>query len=68
MKEIPLDNGRFAKVDDEDYEWLSKYNWYAYYDPVKGQTYAAHDRPDGKRVLMHDCLMGFDSLEDESWN
>ena len=68
MKEIPLGNGRFAKVDDEDYEWLSKYEWYAYFDPQKGQTYAAHDRPDGRRVFMHDVIVGIDSLEDESWN
>ncbi len=25
MKEIPLGNGLNAKVDDEDYEWLSQY-------------------------------------------
>ena len=31
MKEIPLGNGLNAKVDDEDYEWLSRYSWYAYY-------------------------------------
>ncbi len=68
MKEIPLDNGQFAKVDDEDYEWLSQYKWYAYYDPQRGQTYAAHDRPDGKRVYMQDVIMGLDTLEDESWN
>jgi len=48
MKEIPLApqgvlwrNGLKTKVDadthasdrrDEDYEWLSRYSWYAYYD------------------------------------
>ncbi len=68
MKEIPLDNGQSAIVDDEDYEWLSAYSWYAYYDSARQMTYAAHDRPDGKRVFMHDVIMGFDTLEDESWN
>ncbi len=68
MKEIPLDNGQFAKVDDEDYEKLSRYKWYAYYDPERKMTYAAHDRPDGSRVLMHDVIMGIDTLEDESSN
>ena len=68
MKQIPLDDGQFAKVDDEDYECLSKYKWYAYYDPKRRMTYAAHDRPDGKRVLMHDVIMGIDSLEDEPSN
>jgi hypothetical protein len=27
MKEIPLGNGLNAKVDDEDYEWLSRYKF-----------------------------------------
>jgi hypothetical protein len=44
MKEIPLGNGQFTKVDDEDYEWLNQYKWYAY--TVGGKTFAAHDRPD----------------------
>jgi len=68
MKEIPLSNGQFAKVDDQDYEWLSHYNWYAYYDPQRGITYAAHDTPSGRRVFMHDVIMGLDTLEDESSN
>ena len=28
MKEIALTQGKFAKVDDCDFEWLSKYNWH----------------------------------------
>jgi len=68
MKEIPLGNGQSTKVDDEDYEWLSRYSWYAYYDPQRGQTYAAHDTPSGRRVFMHDVMMGRDTLEDGSLN
>jgi len=68
MKEIPLDNGQSAKVDDEDYEWLSQYKWYAYDDPKSGMTYAAHDTPTGRRVLMHDVIMGLDTLDDTSLN
>jgi hypothetical protein len=68
MKEIPLSNGLTAKVDDEDYEWLSRYNWYAYYDPQRGKTYAAYDTPSGRRVFMQDVIMGLDTLEDESLN
>jgi hypothetical protein len=65
MKEIPLSNGQNAKVDDEDYECLSHYTWYAYYDPHQGKTYAAHDTPTGRRVFMHDVIMALDTLEDE---
>jgi len=68
MKEIPLDNGQTAKVDDEDYEWLSQYKWYAYYDPQRGMTYAATDTPTGRRVFMHDVIMGLDTLDDELLN
>jgi len=65
MKEIPLDNGQAAFVDDEDYEWLNAYSWYAYYDPERAMIYAAHDTPGGRRVLMHDVIMNLDSLEDD---
>jgi len=55
-------------VDDEDHEWLSHYRWYAYYDAQQGKTYAATDTPSGRRVYMHDVIMGLDSLEDELLN
>lgn len=55
-KRIPLSNGKFALVSDEDYERIGRYNWS--YDP---NGYACRmvqvARVDGKRtrrkVLMH---------------
>lgn len=40
MKQIPLTQGMFALVDDENYPELSKYKWYA--QKVKYGYYAAH--------------------------
>jgi len=68
MKEIPLGNGLKTQVDDEDYEWLARYKWYAYYDAERGGPYAAHTTPTGRRVFMHDVIMGLDTLEEPSLN
>jgi len=47
MKLIPLTQGKFAKVDDEDYEWLTQWNWY-----FEKRGYAG--RRSGNKILkMH---------------
>lgn len=57
MKQIPLTKGRFAIVDDEDFEELNRYKWYSDH---KG--YAARNSPyvNGKRhvIWMHRVIAG----------
>lgn len=43
-KQIPLTQGKFAIVDDEDYDWLSQWKWYF------SHGYAKRDR--------HICMVG----------
>ena len=61
MKIIQLSQGRFALVDDEDYEWLSQWKWYANYDPDTKGYYAVRNSPrgSGKRTIirMHRAIM-----------
>jgi AP2 domain/HNH endonuclease len=61
MKTIPLTQGLCALVDDEDYEELSKYKWYAVKAP---KTYYAYrniriNKLKQKQIGMHQHLLGF---------
>jgi len=56
-KLIRLTQGKFAIVDDHNYEWLSKYKWY-----YGCGGYAARDILDGttkkkKTILMHRLIL-----------
>jgi hypothetical protein len=55
MAEVPLTQGKVALVDDEDYEYLSQFKWYA----QKSETtwYAARHPTKNKTVRMHRVLM-----------
>jgi len=67
MKEIPLTQGQFALVDDDDFELLSRYKWHASWSPHGKCFYARTNicTPDGKRtvLLMHRLIM--DAKPDE---
>jgi hypothetical protein len=57
VKQIPLSRGKFATVDDEDFEKLSKYNWYCnnYGYAVRGRRHADGVLP--RCILMHREIM-----------
>lgn len=63
VKEIPLSRGKFAIVDDEDFEELSKYKWHYHphsFNPQKG--YAARGvmvlKNKERKLFMHRQIMG----------
>ena len=59
MKEIPLTQGKVAIVDDEDYEYLRQFKWYAQWDGWN--WYAKRNvivNGKQKTILMHRVIMG----------
>lgn len=60
MKLIPLTQGQFAKVDDEDYDELSRSNWTADWNKKTSSFYARTCVKIGrqhKHVRMHRIIM-----------
>jgi len=53
MKLIELTQGKFAKVDDEDYEYLSKFNWYAMKATSAGRNFYAARTNGRSMIQMH---------------
>lgn len=61
MKRIPLTRGKFAIVDDEDFEWLSQWKWQYVEAANKRYGYARYTKwINGKKIAvnMHRVLMG----------
>jgi hypothetical protein len=63
MKRIPLTQGQFALVDDEDFERLIKHKWYAKWNNNTKSFYAARHlsrREDGRTdtIRMHREITG----------
>ena len=64
MKEIVLTRGLFAMVDDEDYEFLNQWKWYAH---KSKNTFYAHRKIGkyGRLVFMHRLILGIDNTSPE---
>jgi hypothetical protein len=52
MKIIPITQGKFAMVSNQDYNQLSKFKW-----SYHGEGYAARDHGNGKTSLMHHMIL-----------
>ena len=65
MKQIALTRGQVAIVDDEDFEWLNQFKWYAQ-QHHSGDYYAVRNvKENGKRRKqhMHKLILGIDGTE-----
>ncbi len=60
MRQIPLTQGKFAIVDDEDFEWLNQWKWCADKQKGRDRFYASRNIYDGRRqhtTGMHRVIM-----------
>jgi len=53
MRTIPLTQGKFALVDDEDFNLISQYKWYTH--SSRNTYYARTDTP--TRIMMHQLIL-----------
>lgn len=70
MKKIRLSRGKFAIVDDEDFEILNQYKWYS--DKKRYTFYAARNIPyilGGYRIIyMHNQILGLKGIDHKNGN
>ena len=63
MKKIELTQGKFAMVDDEDFEYLNQYKWFAAKQKYTYYACRKSSKINGKRhtIIMHRVIMKLDS-------
>lgn len=69
IRQIPLTQGQYANVDEEDYERLSEHKWHARWNSYTGSFYAFRSAtvhlPDGnsikRSIPMHREVLGLES-------
>ena len=63
MRQIPLTQGKFALVDDEDFNWLNQWKWFAFrancghWDARRNISIGNGDQV---QALMHRVIMGLE--------
>jgi len=55
MKKIPLTQGKYALIDDEDFELVSRHKWWA---SIRENRIYAKAWINGKEVYMHRLILG----------
>lgn len=61
MRHIPLTRGLYAIVDDDDYEWLDQWKWYAHqsrYHLYARRCFKQNEGGNTKGIFMHRQILG----------
>lgn len=58
MKKIPLTRGKFALVDDDDYEYLSRWKWATSTSGYAIRNRPRNGQPKKTQMYMHRVLLG----------
>lgn len=58
MKTIPLTQGYFTIVDDEDFEWLNQWKWHFLNRGYAARGVYLKEEKKNKCILMHRLIMG----------
>ena len=61
MKLIPLTQGKFAIVDDDDYSVMKGYRWFV--NRTRKNFYAARNTDDHHQVRMHNEILGIKGVD-----